>query len=351
MRFFHIADVHLGASPDAGFPWSEERKNEIWDSFCNVIYAVREEKPELLLIAGDLFHRQPLLRELKEVDYLFSTIPQTTVVMIAGNHDYIRRDSYYLKYPWSKNVIGLWKDQVEAVYVPQADAWVYGRSYHSRELPDESICKTGALQKPGCHILLAHGGDERHMPIQTEQLAAGGFDYVALGHIHRPQTVIRNMAVFAGALEPIDRNDIGRHGYIRGNYRDGMVSLEFVPSAMRSYIPLTVTVTPDTAQFSLEEQISAQIAEEGSDNIFKIELHGFRDAQMNIDLHRIRELGNVIDVTDETQPDYDFDLLEEQYEGSLIAAYIRHFKCCEEPIERKALYYGLQALLASQKDM
>ena len=63
MRFFHIADVHLGASPDAGFPWSEERKNEIWDSFCNVIYAVREEKPELLLIAGDLFHRQPLLRE------------------------------------------------------------------------------------------------------------------------------------------------------------------------------------------------------------------------------------------------------------------------------------------------
>ena len=118
-----------------------------------------------------------------------------------------------------------------------------------------------------------------------------------------------------GALEPIDRNDIGRHGYIRGNYRDGMVSLEFVPSAMRSYIPLTVTVTPDTAQFSLEEQISAQIAEEGRTIFFKIELHGFRDAQMNIDLHRIRELGNVIDVTDETQPDYDFDLLEEQYEG------------------------------------
>ena len=42
--FFHIADVHLGASPDAGFPWSEERKNEIWDSFCNVIYAVRGGK-------------------------------------------------------------------------------------------------------------------------------------------------------------------------------------------------------------------------------------------------------------------------------------------------------------------
>ena len=72
---------------------------------------------------------------------------------------------------------------------------------------------------------------------------------------------------------------------------------------------------------------------------------------MNIDLHRIRGVGNVADVTDETQPDYDFDLMEEQYEGSLVAAYIRYFKDSAEPEEKKALYYGLQALLASKKDM
>lgn len=62
MRFIHIADVHLGASPDAGKKYSEKRKNEIWDSFRKVIEVCRREETDLLLIAGDLFHRQPLLQ-------------------------------------------------------------------------------------------------------------------------------------------------------------------------------------------------------------------------------------------------------------------------------------------------
>ena len=77
MHFFHIADVHLGAAPDAGFPWGARRKEEIWTSFRRLIGKAREEETDLLLIAGDLFHRQPLLRELKEVNYLFSTLPHT----------------------------------------------------------------------------------------------------------------------------------------------------------------------------------------------------------------------------------------------------------------------------------
>ena len=37
MKFFHIADTHLGAIPDAGFAWSEERRSEIWESFRSVV--------------------------------------------------------------------------------------------------------------------------------------------------------------------------------------------------------------------------------------------------------------------------------------------------------------------------
>ena len=72
MRFIHIADVHLGAQPDAGPLYSENRQQELWDTFEHVIRVCEEERTDLLLIAGDLFHRQPLLRELKEVDHLFS---------------------------------------------------------------------------------------------------------------------------------------------------------------------------------------------------------------------------------------------------------------------------------------
>ena len=86
MRFIHIADVHLGMQPDAGFPWSEERGESIWESFRRIIRLVGREKPDFLLIAGDLFQRQPLLRELKEINDLFASIPETIVVLIAGNH-------------------------------------------------------------------------------------------------------------------------------------------------------------------------------------------------------------------------------------------------------------------------
>ena len=96
--------MHLGASPDAGKKYSEKRKNEIWDSFRKVIEVCRREETDLLLIAGDLFHRQPLLRELKEVDAMFGSIPHTQVVLVAGNHDYIKKQSYYRNYTWNQNV-------------------------------------------------------------------------------------------------------------------------------------------------------------------------------------------------------------------------------------------------------
>ena len=36
------------------------------------------------------------------------------------------------------------------------------------------------------NILVAHGGDEKHIPISKKRVAMSGFDYVALGHIHKP---------------------------------------------------------------------------------------------------------------------------------------------------------------------
>ena len=106
MRFIHMADVHLGAVPDSGCPWSAFRENEIWETFVRVIDQIREEKIELLLIAGDLFHRQPLPSQTERVSQLFASIPDTEVVWMAGSHDYLREDSAYRKVKWTKNVHG-----------------------------------------------------------------------------------------------------------------------------------------------------------------------------------------------------------------------------------------------------
>ena len=99
MRFMHIADVHLGALPDAGAPWSGDRGKELWQTFEKCIGEARARKVDLLLIAGDLFHRQPRGRELQEVNTLFSSLSGTIVVLMAGNHDYLKPSSPYWDFP------------------------------------------------------------------------------------------------------------------------------------------------------------------------------------------------------------------------------------------------------------
>ena len=134
MKFMHISDVHLGVKPDAGKAWSEKRAQDIWDSFAEMIEIAAEESPDFLLISGDLFHKQPLKRELKEVCGLFARIPQTKVLLMAGNHDYIQQNSFYRTCEWPENVCFFPREEVMCFDFPEHNTTVYGLSYWHREI-------------------------------------------------------------------------------------------------------------------------------------------------------------------------------------------------------------------------
>ena len=56
-----------------------------------------------------------------------------------------------------------------------------------------------------------------------------------------------------------------------------------------------------------------------------------------------------MEVLDESRPAYDLEKLHEQYKGTLIGDYIKTFlKKDLTVVEKKALYYGLQALLTTK---
>ena len=59
MRFLHIADVHLGCTPDGRTEWAEMRKRELWETFRSTIDDAAKQHVDLVLIAGDLFHHTP----------------------------------------------------------------------------------------------------------------------------------------------------------------------------------------------------------------------------------------------------------------------------------------------------
>lgn len=348
MRFIHTADIHLGAQPDRGREWSRQRGEEIWESFRLLIREVKERKADLLLISGDLFHRQPLKKELREVDYLFSTLAPTQVVLMAGNHDHIRKDSYYRDFPWSRNVVFLGSRKLQSVRLPRLHVCVYGCSYYDKEVTEPLYDHVRPQNSSDIHILLAHGGDDRHSPISFSQLSQAGFDYVALGHIHRPQIMKQRRMAYAGALEPIDKNDFGDHGYVEGEIKEGRTRLKFHAFAKRSYVPLEIQVTPKMTQHRLEDILKEEIRQTGEQHSYQISLVGTRHEEISFDLGRLYRLGRIVGTEDYTEPYIDVERLLEQYEGTVLGEYVKRFADQPEGVQLKALHYGLMALLKTK---
>lgn len=346
VKFIHIADVHLGMVPDAGYLWSSARAEEMWKTLGKVVERCNEDQIDLLFVAGDLFHRQPLKKELKEINYLFSTLEHTKVILIAGNHDCIREESYYKDYPWTKQVIFLQSDQLERVYLEELDTEVTGFSYHQSEIRESRYAEACRGDQGRYQVLLAHGGDEKHVPIDISDLAAKGFDYVALGHIHKPNLMPEKNMAYCGSLEPTDRNDLGERGYIVGEINEEGTKFSFVPAASRSYLSLRITIQPDTTERALCEKLKETIETHGSQNIYKITLDGSYDPEARLDLEKIQETGNIIQITDESNPEYDIEVLKREHKDDVIGMYIEEFQ--KEPLteeRKKALYYGINALL------
>lgn len=353
MRFIHIADVHLGMTPDALKPWSEERKNEIIETFCKVLERCNEEAVDLLLIAGDLFHRAPLQKELKEINYFFSKLIQTKVVIIAGNHDYISERSHYRSFQWNENVIFLDKEQLECVYFKDIRTKVYGFSYHTRNVMEDKLDNLVLEDTKGIHILLAHGGEEKYHPMNMKRLSQMGFDYVALGHIHKPQQVMETIA-YSGSLEPLDKNETGPHGYILGEIDESKqdLRLTFVPVASRQYYHLQYEIDGDMTLGQIKDGVSTEIRQLGREHIYKINLVGVHNGALEISYEDFSRLGNITEVVNESIPDYDYASLQYENRDNVIGMFIDAIRRSEEAdeIADKALYYGIRALIGNDNE-
>ncbi len=351
MKFIHIADIHLGMIPDKGMAWSEKRAKELWHTFQAVIEQCEKEKIDILLIAGDLFHRQPLKRELLEVSYLFSSLTHTKVVFIAGNHDYIKKDSGYKTIAWSENVTFLGEKQLSYVDIPEINTRVWGFSYWEKEILDSDYddIDKNIIVKDRYNILLAHGGDKTHIPINYNRVVAKGFDYVALGHIHKPYLfaketgVVASKIAYAGSLEPLNITETGKHGYIKGSIDENGTRISFIPIAKREYISLQVKINEHTTQIAFRNGIKKIIETNGVNNIYRITVVGEKIQGVTWTKDFLDGIGNIIEVVDETKLSLNIDELLEENKDNAIGLFIQKMK--EKNHSEKAMEYGLLALL------
>ena len=293
MRFIHCSDIHLGKTyrnPDA----ETDRYNDFFQTFDQIIADAVTEQVDFMLIGGDLFHvgqilPKTLARTIESLQPLKDAgIP---CIAIEGNHDWIhRRDSIsWMEALSQMGYIKLLRPQRDEQggytfplfdeeagmggHVQIGDLNLYGLGYIGSQAGGhvERICEAVTTSN---NILLFHVGIWSFSPVEIGNMKleeahplAQRFDYVALGHGHKPY-VINSPEGRPYAYNPgsPDRVNFGEQKYDKGYYlvdvdsADGAYQVTFKATDPRPMVVATIdldgTENVDTALARFCQQLA-----------------------------------------------------------------------------------------------
>lgn len=241
MKLFHLSDLHIGKQVHNVSMLPDQRY-----ILEQVLEAVRRERPDAVLLSGDIYDKPQIAKEAEKLYDWFLTELATVgqpVLVISGNHDSAAHVGYFSEllkakglYTTSPEFAGVGapvvlEDEhgpvhfwlmpflkpldVRAAYPEEEYPEVKTDSYHNAI---GSVLAQMEVDPTQRNILLAHqfvvknlgSGEEAGVEkTDSEVLSIGGldcvgadlfadFDYVALGHLHRPQKVGRETVRYSG---------------------------------------------------------------------------------------------------------------------------------------------------------
>lgn len=227
MKLAHLADLHLGFRQfDRQTPrGANQREVDVAEAFRRAVDDILEQQPELIVIAGDLFHsvrptNAAILYCFRQLQRLRTGLPETPIVVIAGEHDTPRSaETGTILRLYEALGVEIAVEEARRLVFPKLDCAVLA-------VPQSALAQADrpALRPepggPTLNVLVTHGvygglGEERGTmeyggaELTRELLAPEKWDYIALGHYHTAQSVATN-AWYAGSLEYLPPNPWGQ---------------------------------------------------------------------------------------------------------------------------------------------
>ncbi len=360
MKFVHIADMHFDA------PFTNLSDKEMLGDlmrleqrkvFKKVIEYIKENFVEYLFIAGDLYEQKYVRKSTIEyINNLFKEIPKTKIFIAPGNHDPYIKNSYYYKFDWNKNV-KIFTSKIEKVKL--GDINIYGYGFNDFYCEGCGIEDFKIEDYNLINIFVVHGSldcvsveDKQYNPMFRKDLREKGFDYVALGHIHKIDYnhEEKQRIVYPGSMISGGFDELGKHGMIVGELNKDDIKLEFIPLADIEFKIKEIEVTYIFSKEELIEKINELVFKERE--LIEIILTGKRNFQINLnELHKLITNSKVIKIKDKTKINYDLKLLSN--EKTLKGLFVKQMldKLQDETITEeyrikieKAMEIGLEAL-------
>jgi exonuclease SbcD len=226
LRIIHTADVHLGARHDDLGEQAAAQRERQFAAFKATVDLALAEKVDLFLIAGDLFDsnvqpRRSVERVAAELKRLVEGRIRT--VIIPGTHDVFDRASIYRAYDLptmagataDDGMITVLDPEHALVHLAPLDLVVHGRVFATKRAPHsplQDLAAATAAAPATWQVGLVHGSiaipgktDRDEVVITTDEIAASGLDYLALGHWHSTQSSKAGAVAYAysGAPEAV----------------------------------------------------------------------------------------------------------------------------------------------------
>ncbi|MFH1679965.1 MAG: metallophosphoesterase [Candidatus Eisenbacteria bacterium] len=249
-RFVHLSDVHL----DAPFASKNEgvRKllaGSLRRSFERVVGLAIEERVHALLIAGDLFQKPD--PSIAAETFLLGQIRRLRgagipVFYASGNHDPVgwAKGTRRIEWPEGTTVFADGDPARHEVRTPDGDlvAWVTGAGHEGPAVEKNLAARFPAASGPLPEIALLHASVEgagsleahdRYAPCAPRDLRGKGYDYWALGHVHKRGSPLADPpAHYPGSLLGLDRTETGEKGVLLVEVcRGAGARVEFRPTA------------------------------------------------------------------------------------------------------------------------
>jgi exonuclease SbcD len=224
MRFIHAADIHLdsaihGLERYEGAPVDEIR-SATRRAFDNLIELAIEEEVAFVLLVGDLYDGD--WKDYNTGLYFVERMGRLReagirVFVVAGNHDAASQITKHLRL--TDNVTLFSTRSPEQVVVEDLNVAVYGQGFATRAVTDDLSqgYPQGDLQL--FNIGLLHTcldgkpGHEPYAPCTVDGLRSKGYQYWALGHVHKREEVSQDpWIVFPGNIQGRHIRELGPKG-------------------------------------------------------------------------------------------------------------------------------------------
>ena len=355
MKFVHIADMHFDspfiALSDKG-NLGEQRRLEQRKIFKKVIEYIKQNKIEYLFISGDLYEHQHIRKSTIEyINNLFKEIPETKIFISPGNHDPYLKKSYYSTFNWSENVY-IFGPEIKKIELQDVD--IYGFGFNDFYCSDSNIENLKIENPEKTNILIIHGTldgsnaeDMQYNSISTTMLRQKGFNYIALGHIHKNNFEKNSKIIYPGSTISLGFDELGEHGMVVGEINSSENKLEFIKLDETEFVEIELNCTEINSVEELVEKINEiNIAE---NKLYKIILIGKRNFEINIyNLYKYYLNERIIKIKNKPKPN--FNLEEISNENTLKGLFAKEKleeiknKNYDEEILEQALEFGMEIL-------